>query len=62
MTKEKKSRQLPIREPVVLPFAPDIPIERINEAVNEVFKKYLAEKNSQTPTNSDHTKNPQNGD
>jgi len=39
---EKKS--LPIREPVVLPFKPNIPIEVINAAVKKALSEYFQNK------------------
>jgi len=58
----EKRKDLPIREPVVLPFKPDTPIEIINRAVDKALKKYLTEENTQIPVDPNCTKNPQNGD
>ncbi len=37
---KKPNKKLPMREPVVLPYEPDIPIETINAAVKKALLKY----------------------
>ncbi|MDD3999160.1 MAG: hypothetical protein PHR98_03625 [Candidatus Shapirobacteria bacterium] len=58
---EKKPHQLPIREPVVLQFNPDIDPITMDKALDAAVERYL-KKDNQTPIDSKDTKNPQNGD
>lgn len=62
MTKEKKSRQLPIRGPVVLQFDPDIDPNTMDKALDRAVERYQKKINNQTPIDSKDTKNSQNGD